>query len=281
MCAGFLLGIAMLRNLKMVLGCKVLARDGEVGTVEQVYFDDENWGVRYLVVETGSWLHDRRVLISPYAVQHTDPGTSDVHVNLTRQQVRDSPDIDTQKPVSRQQESKYLRYYGYPTYWGGPNLWGMGAYPAFDGSPQQSTLPFLAHPRKDPDAEQVALDIHLRSSQAVIGYLIETIDGRSGHVSGFVFDDEAWVIRYLIVDIHNWLPRAKEVLLATQWVYKINWLDSMVSTTLTSNAIKNSPIYDDSVPVDRHYEVVLHEFHARDGYWARSSLPITRNSRLS
>ena len=257
----------MLRNLKVVLGCKIVALDGEVGTVEQIYFDDETWGVRYLVVETGNWLNDRRVLISPYAVHHSDPGACDVHVKLTRQQVRESPDIDTQKPVSRQQEAKYLRYYGYPTYWGGPNIWGMGAYPAFDGPATPSTLPFLTHPRDETDSEQVPVDVHLRSSESVTGYHIETIDGKAGHVSGFVYDDEAWVIRYLIVDTHNWLPGGKEVLLATQWIYKMDWLDSVVSTTLTSNAIKNSPAYDDSLPVDRQYEVTLHAFHARDGYW--------------
>ena len=124
----------MLRNIEFLEGSTVKASDGDVGTVTQVYFDDEAWGVRYLVVETGDWLRDRQVLISPYAVSHSDPGSSAVQVKLTRQQVRDSPNIDAHKPVSRQHEIQYLRYYGYPTYWGGANVWGMGAYPAFDES---------------------------------------------------------------------------------------------------------------------------------------------------
>jgi hypothetical protein len=115
----------MLRNIEFLQGSTVKASDGDVGTVTQVYFDDEAWGVRYLVVETGDWLRDRQVLISPYAVSHSDPGSSDVHVKLTRQQVRDSPNIDAHKPVSRQHEIQYLKYYGYPTYWGGANVWGM------------------------------------------------------------------------------------------------------------------------------------------------------------
>ncbi|NPT41676.1 PRC-barrel domain containing protein, partial [Paraburkholderia sp. 1N] len=99
----------MLRNIEFLQGSTVKASDGDVGTVTQVYFDDEAWGVRYLVVETGDWLRDRQVLISPYAVSHSDPGSSAVHVKLTRQQVRDSPNIDAHKPVSRQHEIQYLR----------------------------------------------------------------------------------------------------------------------------------------------------------------------------
>ena len=50
-------------------------------------------------------------------------------VSITKDQVKNSPDIDTQKPVSRQHETEHLGYYGYPFYWGGARLWGMGAYP--------------------------------------------------------------------------------------------------------------------------------------------------------
>ena len=119
----------MLRTIESLYGRTVAARDGEIGTVDQIYFDDEAWGVRYLVVETGSWINKRKVLISPYSFKHADPGSSTVEVDLTQQQVKDSPNIDTDKPVSRQHETEYLGYYGYPTYWGGAYLWGVGAYP--------------------------------------------------------------------------------------------------------------------------------------------------------
>jgi hypothetical protein len=132
----------MFRSIKSLHGCVVRAFDGDIGAVNQVYFDDESWGVRYLVVETGNWLSDRQVLISLYSVEHADVASNAIHVSLTRQQVRDSPNIDAHKPVSRQHEIEYLRYYSYPTYWGGPNLWGMGAYPAFDptaSTPDENT----------------------------------------------------------------------------------------------------------------------------------------------
>jgi hypothetical protein len=108
----------MLNSIKKLSGCRILATDGEVGAVaEAVYFDDEQWVLRYLVVDTRAWLRGRRVLISPYAVTFIDWEARTIAVNLTRTQVEHSPDIDTHQPVSRQKEAEYHRYYGYPQYW--------------------------------------------------------------------------------------------------------------------------------------------------------------------
>jgi hypothetical protein len=119
--------------------------------------------------------------------------------------VKDSPGIDTHKPVSRQHEAEYLRYYGYPLYWGGPNLWGMGEYPVpgFIG-----TAPITADVRQQLSlyGDKPAGDVHLRCASHVERYVIEAADGSVGHVCGFIFDDEAWVVRYFIVDTRNWWP---------------------------------------------------------------------------
>lgn len=260
----------MLRRIESLHGCAVAALDGDIGHVDQIYFDDEMWGVRYLVVDTGNWMNERSVLISPYSIKHSDPGTSALRVNLTQQQVRDSPNIDTHKPVSRQHEAKYLGYYAYPTYWGGPNLWGMGAYPAF--GLMASATPALAsagRARPDLGADDPQADVHLRNADAVRGYHIEAADGRIGHVSGFIFDDVTWAIRYVTIDTRNWWPGGKEVLLATQWIDSIDWPGSIVSTRVTRNAIKNSPEYDASVPLNRNYEATLYEFYGKEGYWLK------------
>ena len=108
----------------------IRATDGELGTVDELYFDDETWAIRYLTVETGGWLGGRQVLISPISVAHTDWQAQRLDVALTKKQVENSPDINTHQPVSRQHEAAYLGYYGYPYYWGGPYLWGPAFYPA-------------------------------------------------------------------------------------------------------------------------------------------------------
>jgi uncharacterized protein YrrD len=110
----------MLMNAHNLKGAAIIARDGAIGAIDDFYFDDEKWTVRYLVVDTGAWLFRRDVLISPISIQKVDEANNQVLVNLTRDQVKDSPDIDTQKPVSRQHETAVMNYYGYPIYWGGP-----------------------------------------------------------------------------------------------------------------------------------------------------------------
>jgi sporulation protein YlmC with PRC-barrel domain len=265
----------MLRSIESLKGCTVAATDGDIGSVEEVYFDDEAWGIRYLVVKTGSWIDERRVLISPYSVRHSDPGSASVHVELTRQQVSDSPPIDTHKPVSRQHEAEYLRYYGYPPYWGGVDVWGMSSYPAFSRA--------ALSPVSEETRAQLALygdkppgDSHLRSTDAVDGYHVQAADGDIGHVSGFIFDDESWTLRYLTVDTQNWWPTGKEVLLATEWIFLIDWYESTVSTQLTRDAIKDSPAYDSNVPIGREFETGLYAFYGKPGYWSKDAAVVAR-----
>ena len=116
----------MLTNVNQVKGLVIRATDGEIGTVDQLYFDDETWAIRYLTAATGGWLSDREVLISPFSVTNVDLQGKRLDVALTKKQVENSPNRDTHRPVSRQYETEYLGYYGYPNYWGGPFLWGPG-----------------------------------------------------------------------------------------------------------------------------------------------------------
>ena len=120
----------MLRNTADLKGFAIQATDGELGTVDQFYFDDETWAIRYFMVETGGWLGGRRVLISPISVVHADWQAKRLDVALTKKQVEHSPNVNTHQPVSRQHEAEYYGYYGYPYYWDGPYLWGPAFYPA-------------------------------------------------------------------------------------------------------------------------------------------------------
>ena len=104
----------MLTNVNHIKGLVIRATDGEIGTVDQLYFDDETWAIRYLTVATGGWLSDREVLISPFSVTHVDWQSKRLDVALTKKQIENSPNRDTQRPVSRQYESEYLGYYNYP-----------------------------------------------------------------------------------------------------------------------------------------------------------------------
>jgi hypothetical protein len=239
----------------------IRATDGELGTVRDVYFDDETWAIRYLVVDTGKWLSGRHVLISPMSVVHTDWKAKQLDVALTARQVEHSPDIDTHQPVSRQHEAEYLGYYGYPYYWGGPYLWGPAFYPA--------GLAGFSNPSAEAIAERIreqSPDSHLRSTESVTGYHVEAADGEIGHVDGFVVDDEAWTIRYFEVATRNWLP-GKKVLVSPAWIERVSWTDSKVFTGLSREAIKEAPEYIESRKITREYENRLYLHYGRPPYW--------------
>jgi hypothetical protein len=239
----------------------IRATDGDLGTVDDLYFDDETWAIRYLVVDTGGWLGGRQVLISPFSITHTDWEAKRLDVALTKKQVADSPAIDTQQPVSRQHEAAYLGYYGYPYYWGGPYMWGPAFYPAglaISGD-------FYAGAMAD-RIQSESPDSHLRSSDAVTGYNIEATDGEIGHVDGFVVDDETWAIRYLEVATRNWWP-GKKVLVSPSWIERVSWTDSAVYVALSREAIKDGPEYIESRPITREYENRLYFHYGRPPYW--------------
>ncbi|TEA77607.1 PRC-barrel domain-containing protein [Allopusillimonas ginsengisoli] len=258
----------MLRKVSSIKGYAIQATDGELGSVKEAYFDDERWGIRYLVVETGSWLSRRSVLISPFSIQDIDDTDELIHVSLSMDQVKNSPDIDTHQPVSRQLEGEFSDYYGYSNYWSGPYLWGAGGYPVLP-LPESASIPPIED-RPDQVAARAAdnaEDTRLRSSANVDGYHIGGTDGEIGHVEDFIFDDEAWAIRYFLVDTRNWWPGGRKVLLGTNWIAHIDWTDATVQTTLTRDQIKESPEYDPEAGIDRDYENRLHRHYDRQGYW--------------
>ena len=251
----------MLRSLKELEQYKVNATDGDIGSVVDFLLDDKRWTIRYLVVKAGGFFSNRQVLISPAFFREADWSTQRFHLALTREKVKNSPDIDVDRPVSRQFESNYYRYYNYPYYWGSSGLWGVGAYPTslapgvWRGAPEY------------PDEE--TKDVHLRSAKEVTGYHIHGDDGTIGHVADFIVDDGTWEVRYLVVDTANWWDNGRSVLVAPYWASSVNWAKQEVHVDLSRQAIKDGPVWDISAVIGREYEARLYNHYGRPVYWER------------
>ena len=245
----------MLNKAKTLNGYTLDSLDGDIGKVKEFYFDDLHWTIRYLVANTGNWLTDRQVLISPHALASVDIEGRNIAINLTKKQIEDSPPLDSDKPVSRQFEEVYYGYYGWPVYWGGPYMWG--SYPYIVNNPDEW--------RESTQGEK-AWDPHLRSTNDVSGHHIQASDGDIGHVEDFIIDDETWAIRYLVIDTRNWWP-GKKVLVATQWIESVSWSELKVFVNLTREAIRQSPEYTEESLLTRDYEALLHGHYDRQGYW--------------
>jgi hypothetical protein len=232
----------VLHSMKKLEHCRILATDVEVGSVCDTYFDDARWVVRYLIVKTNHGLREHPVLISPYAVTSVDWVTRAITTNLSRRQIEGSPSIDTDRPVSRQHESEYHRYYGYPEYWPYTTNWAWGAMPVVRPTDEAQAWAARQRPAAEVHKERAA-DAHLRSSRHVMGYHIEASDAPIGHVDDFLFDEETWAIRYAVVDTRNWLP-GDHVLVSPERIRSVNWAERSVVVDMTRGAVRDSPTYD-------------------------------------
>ena len=252
----------MLKSTNNLQGLTIRATDGDLGSVKTFYFDETDWIVRYLVVDTGNWLPGKQVLIAPECIGPADPSQDVLSVTLTQDQVKNSPDVDTDKPVSRQQEIGLRQYYNWPAYWTMRDPIVAEALTARPGG--ADILP----PSAADVAEVEAGDPHLYSMREVTGCYIEATDGSIGHVEDFIVDTESWHVRYMVVDTRNWLPGGKKVLIAPAWIRSITWEDSRVYVELSQTEISTSPEWRGaSDALTRDYETELYRHYGQPTYW--------------
>jgi len=251
----------MLWNASSIKGYAIEANDGRLGTVSDFLFDDTSWLVRWLVVDTGKWLSGRKVLLPPSALGHIDRSREQFSVRLTMQEIRDSPDVNSDRPVSRQMESNLYDYYGWNPYWNSGLYMGgyMGGYwggtmVAPPPSEERRREERIASQQRDDD------DPHLRSIAAVDGYHIHALDGEVGHVEDLFVEDADWSIRYLLVDTKNWWP-GKKVLISPRSAQTIDWAHRLVNLNVDRQKVKDSPEYNASTTIDRPYERHFHSYY--------------------
>jgi hypothetical protein len=254
-------GDFMLRKANHLLGYAIHAHDGNIGEIHDFYFDITKWLIRYMVVDVGSWLFGRRVLIAPHALGVPNWERRELPVDLTKDQVKDSPSVDLAEPITREYETSLYSYYGWPTYWGIPPSFGMGGLGG--GMGMAAPVPPSTGsqvPRSPADAARQSDSRHLLNMREVMDYSIEAPDGRIGVAEDFLVDDQKWRIEYLLVDASGWLP-AKQVLLSTEWITHLDWTDRQISTKVAKDQVKNSPTYPAEQGVTPDYENRLYQYY--------------------
>ena len=105
----------------------------------------------------------------------------------------------------------------------------------------------------------------------MVGFGIEATDGALGHARDFYFDDEAWVIRYLVINTSNWWL-GHEVLVDPEWITDVSWVDRKVIIDLTRQTTKESPHWDPALLPDRPQEALVYHHYGRKGYWEYETL---------
>ncbi|MEZ5817434.1 MAG: PRC-barrel domain-containing protein [Hyphomicrobiaceae bacterium] len=238
------------------------ATDGSIGSVMDVLFDDRDWTVRWLAIDTGNWLPGRAVLIPSSALGKPAYAESRIPISLTKQQVEDSPGLERDAPFSRQMEADQYRYWGGTPYWTsgvpypGVGPAGLHPLPVATGVPERR-MAKRAGTEGDPD---------LRSADEVTGYSIRANDGDIGHVEDIVIDDDGWAVRYVVVDTVNWWP-GKKVVVAPEWIKDVSWSERKVGVALDRATIKAAPEWDPVKTPGREYEERLYRHYGYAGYW--------------
>ncbi|MCA0970737.1 PRC-barrel domain-containing protein [Halobacillus litoralis] len=230
----------MIHNERFIEDYTIDAEDAELGKVDAFLFDDEKWAVRYLAADTRKWLPGRKVLISPISIEKINHDANHISVHLTKEQVKESPDIDTDQPVSREQEARMNLFFGWGNYWGEPGIWGPGFYPS--EVVQQEMIEMT---------EEQSEESHVRKTSEIEGYHVRAKDGVTGKVESFLIDDETWKIRYVIVKMED---ADKKVLLPSEQIVNVSWAEQTIQTAAIKEAFNQAPAYHPDVSLTPDYE---------------------------
>ncbi len=246
----------MLLSANHLLNFDVEAIDGNIGTVDDFFFDGKQWLVRYVVVDTGRIFPGKKVLLAPHSFGHCLPLQKIMPVDMEGKKVKESPDASTELPVSKLHEIEIHKYYNWVPYWDGD----------FVTSPSPLIMENIVDEKKMAEFEEKIKNVTLRSVKEVNGYKIKAKDGQIGHIDDFIVEDDNWDIRYIVVDAGTFL-HGRKVLLSPQWVGEIDWASGTVEADMTIDQVKSSPEFNPKAPINREYEIQLFDYYGRPKYW--------------
>jgi uncharacterized protein YrrD len=213
-----------MNNASRLIGKTINALDGDIGSVHDLYFDDQTWSVRYLVVDTGKWLPGRKVLVATEAIVKPWHHQAAIAAKLTTEQIRSSPAIDTAVPLSRVAEEALYRHYEWTPYWNSTIV----PIPPVEGNRLEA--------RKT--AESLA-DLRLGSANELGRYHVNARDGEVGHVEDLLLDDDVSRILFLVIEVKGWLF-GKKVLAGRSLISRVDWGTSTVHVNGNRQALKNA-----------------------------------------
>lgn len=242
----------MKRSLKNLRAYTVQATDGPKGKVKDFLFDEESWIIRYLEADFGGFFNNKRVLVPKKFFDKPDWEENHFPVELDKEAIESSPDIDAEMPVSRQYEVKLNQHYGIKHYW--PYAYSGTAAMAMIYPPRPLDVPSKV-------VSEEEIDTNLRSFKEVEGYHVKALDSKLGQVDDILVDEDDWQIVYLVIDTGNYKAWSKKVLMSINWMDEINYTEREISIKLHTDTIKKAPEYDGLSTINSAFENSLYEFY--------------------
>lgn len=240
----------MLRSIKQLCRYKVITSDGEKSGLDDIFFHQNSWKTRYLVVDVGEWLSKQQVLVHPKLIDHIADEEKELRLVASGKELDESPSIATALPVSYEAEVLLAKYWG----WLPKHAEGPLPFEAKDTIQAETT----------PDAKDIgerATESKLRSFEEVQGYSIHSEEDKFGHLEDLLCNED-WRICYAVIDPINWLP-GKHVILPIQEISRIQWAEKALHISASHELVKAAPKYDPSEPLSEEDEKTIKQ-HFKD-----------------
>ncbi len=196
---------------------KLQCIDGELGTVADLLIEDDGWQVRYLVASLDGPLRNQQVLVSPTAIVSLDFELRQIGIELSSQQLFESPPLDLKQPISRQYEQALVDHYSWPIYWLGRII----------SSPQAMASNVDSSIREN--IRQTSSN--LRSAKEICGYVVDSNERKTGYLIDLMIDVDSWVVEYATSDSGFWRS-AQRSTFSTSRIEKVDWSTRRISVDL-------------------------------------------------
>ncbi len=248
----------MMWNVKVIKEDTLRARDGTVGGVFDLYFEDRTWTVPYLVVDIGNWLIGRRVLLPSSAIAGEGWLADALPVDLSIEEVQKLPEVDTDVSVSHPHEVRLNVFQQLNRSRRRMPAQGVSSSDFNGVSPLGGGIPSFAELRA-----MVSGQSAFRSANDVLGYQLHTPDGLFGYVSDFLIDCSSWSIRYIVVDTGRWL-RGRCVVLPRGAIAAVNWEEESMLSRHNRSILDRTPEIELSIPSPGYLVEIDHYYRCAD-----------------
>lgn len=282
----------MFTNASNLLGYSIIGIDGYIGPLVDLYIDDWQWIIRYLVVEISEPQESVKYLISPFSVGKVNFDSKEISVALTLSKIKNSPEYNTNIPISRQYELALRRYYEWPIYWEqssfrDPPPAGLVENDLLNmdevGRPieeqpltpdtedilsdtSESSVPDEPDDQEIIEAEfglpeeEVQFSTELRSFVELKGYRIQTTDSDNSALENLILDDSDWDSRYLVINLHN-SHENELVLLTLHFIQQINWGNNRIFVSLSQEQLQNAPVFSPPFQITTDFEKKVYNYY--------------------
>lgn len=215
-------------------------REGSKASVDDLYIDDRDWAVRYVVADIGGFLTGRKALLGTDIVGRPDVDKGEWPVDADKDDLESAPSPEASPPVSEQQTTRLYRAdEPYPPVILGPS---GAAYTPFMAEHQ---LDQLYRERELADATESRGDAHLRSLGEIQGYgILGEGKERIGSVKDHLVNPLDWRVRYIVADTGDWLP-GRKVVLPVDALGTPSWERGEIAVELNRHQVESSPEPED------------------------------------